>query len=32
MTVGEHIAIQGLNALYTLTKIIIAVIYWALDR
>jgi hypothetical protein len=32
MTLGEHIAIQGLNAAYTLFKCAVAVLYWALDR
>lgn len=32
MTFGEHIAIQGAAALYTLTKCAIAIIFWALDR
>lgn len=32
MTFGEHVALQGLNALYTLTRCAIAVLYWALDR
>jgi hypothetical protein len=32
VTLGEHIAVQGLNALYTLFKCAVAILYWALDR
>jgi hypothetical protein len=32
VTLGEHIATQGLNAAYTLLKCAVAVLYWALDR
>lgn len=32
MTLGEHIALQALNAAYVLFRCTVAIIYWALDR